>query len=69
MSLTVPPALASVAVIKHLAVDNRGWEFLPLTAKPDVAWSEQLQIRGYELEKHEQKVFKFTEPGSYVINE
>ncbi len=63
-----PPILRHT-VIKHLTVDNKGWELVPLASRPGVVVSEQLQIRGYDLEKHEQKVLRFTEPGSYVVDE
>ncbi len=49
-------------------MDNRGWELVPLASRPGVVVSEQLQIRGYDLEKHDQHVLTFNEPGEYVVD-
>lgn len=55
------------AEIRHLTVDNAGWELLPLVAGEAV--SEELQIRGYKLVKHDQVKFTYTAPGHYVIDD
>ncbi len=55
--------------IRRLAVDNAGWELVPLAPGGDSGVPEELVIRGYTLVKHAQRVIKFTEPGTYVIDE
>jgi len=53
--------------IVSLAVENKGWEFVPLQASENVP--PYLQIRGYRLVKHEQKELNFNKPGEYIIDE
>ncbi len=52
--------------IRHLTVDNRGWELVPIGGE---AVSEELQIRGYKLVKHDQVKFTYSAPGHYVIDD
>lgn len=47
-------------------VQNEGWELTPLEPS-DKDVPEYLQIRGYKLARHGEKVLKFTEPGDYVV--
>ena len=65
----LPRCRALAPVIKNLKVHNRGWAFVPLADTPDESFSEQLQIRGYRVVKHEQRELVFAEPGEYVIDE
>ena len=57
----------ALAEIRHLTVDNAGWELVPLAA--DETTSEEIQIRGYKLVKHDAVKFTYTAPGHYVIDD
>lgn len=51
--------------IKSLSVVNKGWSFKTVSADAE----ESLQIRGYELNRNEQRILIFDEAGEYIIEE
>jgi len=56
-------------IIRRLRVANAGWPLVPLTADVAAAAPDSVRIRGFRVDKREQRVLEFTAPGEYIVDE
>lgn len=67
-ALVIKAAPGVKLAVKGLKVSNAGWSFSPLTEEEAKTVPEELQIRGYKVERTETLEIVVSEPGSYVVD-
>jgi len=64
-ALVIKAAPGAKVHIKAAKAHNAGWALVPLGADEKVP--DSIRIRGFRVERHEQRVIEFTAPGVYTV--